>query len=275
MRPGASRLTATVGAGLLAASLLLTGCTTTGAEGADQPAPTTSATATDAPRALTSDEAQGLATMRFRNYAAGVRSIAFAVTDSGKTYDVEGWADYAAHLGYATVSEDDAIPVVIGWSTAGLSTHDYPPPVPDGAALPPLPPPDLPDAPESWVSSDLDPTSSRLHTLLAMVVSLGNDRPDNPLLLQQSDARWLRTDDLDGTPVTVYAGPSSEKPADPDAVTESTVRYWVDDEWTLLRLEARLGGDGEWTKVDLGPADDGVSFADAFAAGAAATPGAS
>ncbi len=228
------------------------------------PAPTTTEAADVRP--LTTDEAQRLAMMRFSNYTAGVRSVQFELRDSGQTYRVDGWVDFAAALGYAHVWEglDGEPPTLVAWTKIGISSHD---PV-DGADRPPLPPPNTNGDATAWTSSELAPDASRLHAALATILLAGHDRPDNPVLLQQTDARWSHSDTVDGTPVDVLFGPTSDEPY--DAATSSTagdgsdatVRYWIDGESLLRRMELRLGGAGEWTAIDFDEAD--VDFARHF-----------
>jgi hypothetical protein len=121
----------------------------------------------------------------------------------------------------------------------------------DSAALP------LPE--DGWQIESLDPTASVVQNLFAVALSLGSDRPDNPTLLQQSDARWLRTDTIGDTAVDVITGPTSDGPAvgTPDA-DAATVRYWIDERGRLLRVELRQqGGDGDdWIQLDLGDKSD-------------------
>ncbi len=262
-----------VAAGAAAVALALTlGLGACGSDGADGAGSGGSASPTASARPLTTDEAQGLATMRFQNYAAGVRTVRFEVADGGRSYAVDGWVDFAAHLGYAVARETSSGEAgLLAWTSQTVSTFDGAAASDDGGK-PPLPPPGLDDA--AWTTSELLPERSRLHALLSVLVRLGNDRPDNPVLLQQSDARWLRADSVDGVPVQVLAGPTSDDVSaqDPDADgSAATVRYWVDESWRILRLEARLGGSGDWTAVDLGTAE-GVDFADAFHAAAQAAP---
>lgn len=238
-----------------------------GCSGDDSAPASDAATATSAgPRPLSGDEAQRLSMMRYTNYTDGVRALRFEVADGGRTFTVDGWADFAAHVGYAHVSEDGADPQLVAWTLDGITSHE---PVAAsgadaaGAAGPPLPPPDD----TAWTSSTLAPEQSRLHALLGLVFQAASDRPDNPLLLQQTDARWLRSDEVDGVAVDVVAGPTADRAYDPATATtapdgsDATVRYWLDGDGRLLRLEARLGGD--WTAVDFAEAP-GVDFAGAF-----------
>lgn len=242
-----------------AAVLVLAGCS-----GDDDPGAAASGSpSAEGPRPLTGDEAQRLSMMRYTTYTDGVRAIRFEVADNGRTFTVDGWADFARHVGYAHVGQDGGEPELVAWTTAQITSHA--PVGPDSGGGPPLPPPD--DA--AWTSSALAPEQSRLHAMLALVFQAASDRPDNPLLLQQTDARWLRSDEVDGVRVDVVAGPTADRVHDPATATtaadggDATVRYWLDGQSRLLRLEARLGGAGEWTAVDFADAPD-VDFAAAF-----------
>lgn len=245
---------------------LLAGCSDDDAGSPDSTggSPGVTATAADEPRPLSGDEAQRVSMMRYTNYTTGVRSVRFEVVDNGRTFAVDGWVDFVSHVGYAHVSEDGADPLLVAWTGSGIMSHE--PLAAGDDDGPPLPPPD--DA--AWTSSALDPTQSRLHAALAVLLQTANDRPDNPLLLQQTDARWLRTDEVNGVPVDVVAGPTEDRAYDPATSTaagdgsDATLRYWVDADGVLLRMEIRLGGSGGWTTVDLADAPADVSFADAF-----------
>ncbi|MEE6283100.1 hypothetical protein [Georgenia sp. MJ170] len=234
------------------------GCTATDATAE---APATSAGA----RPLTTDESQRLAAMRFQNFDAGARAIETEVTDSGTRYTVTGWVDFTAELGYGRIEGAASGASLLAWTHAGISTYDGVPA--DGSV--PLPPPGTADGAQGWTSSTLEPDASRLHALLAVVLHVGSERPDNPLLLQQTDARWLRTDTLDGLTLDVMSAPTADVVYVPETSTaagdgsDSPLRYWLDESGTLHRMEVRLGGAGEWTTVDLADAD-GVSFAAAF-----------
>lgn len=243
------------------AVLALTGCS-----GDDEPdAAAGTSESGDGPRPLTGDEAQRLSMMRYTNYTDGVRAIRFEVVDNGRTFTVDGWADFAQHVGYAHVSQDGADPELVAWTLSELTSHaPVGPADPDGGG-PPLPPPD--DA--AWTTSALAPEQSRLHAVLALLFQSASDRPDNPLLLQQTDARWLRSDEVGGVAVDVVAGPTADRVYDPATATsaadgsDATLRYWVDEQGRLLRLETRLGGAGDWTTVDFADAP-GVDVASAF-----------
>jgi len=236
---------------LAIATALLTGCGATA--GDDFPA--------GEARAVTTDEAQLLAATRFHNFDAGVRTVAFALEEGGGSSGFTGWVDYANGVGYGRLATASDTRLLL-WNSDVVGSH------PTDAATAPLPIPDADRLADAWTGGALTPSESRLHTMLVMLGSLGADRPDNPLLLQQSGALWLGERRLDGREVTVFAGPPSDEAlpagatADPDA---ASVRYWVDATGLLVRLDVRLGGGADWTSVEFGDAT-GVELGDPFTA---------
>ena len=225
------------------AALLLAGLA--GCTGAPVPEATP-----DDERAITSEEAQRLAVVRFRNYDAGARSIRAEYAADGHDVSLDGWFDYASHTGFAVVSADGRPSDAVAWDAQTVAID----PVPPTSTHPAAPPTSV----EGWGAGPLDPQGSELETVLAVLAGLGADRPENPLLLEQSDARRLREDEIDGTEVTVFSGPTTtgENPTpDPQG---AGLRYWVDATGLALRVEARLGE--EWATIDLGDAE-GIEIA--------------
>lgn len=223
---------------LLAATLTLTlmGCT---ARSNDSEPP--------AARPVTGEEAQVLAIARFNNFDAGSRPFTTQVQERGAELHLQGWVDYGSQLGFAATTGAFA-PQALLWTTSeiGILPHE-----PDPAGNPVLPMPSLTDP---SVSLDaLDPASSRLDALLSILTGLGSDRPDNPLLLQQAGALWLRADTIGGSPVTVFAAPPTDSPRDasspPLTADTSALHLWVDAKGMLRRAEARIGD--EWTTIDF------------------------
>ncbi|MEO8093334.1 MAG: hypothetical protein ABI632_00245 [Pseudolysinimonas sp.] len=214
-----------------ALALALVGCTAT----------------TDGPRAVTTEESQLLATARFNNFDLGSRPFRTTLTQSSDVLTLTGWIDYGNQVGYAAVS-GQGDPQYLLWNSTSVAVIAGTPDA-DGNPVFPIPPLEDP----GWSTLRLDPTHSTLEALLAGLSGLGSDRPDNPLLLQQSGALWLREDAINGRPVTVFAAPSSDtpstnQPGTPDA-NPSPLRLWVDATGLLLRAEFRLGG--SWIVVDL------------------------
>jgi len=201
------------------------------------------------PRPVTTEEAQLLAITRFNNFDLGSRPFSTSVTETGAELALQGWVDYASHLGYATVDDGAAAPHALLWNDATVGVI---PAEPDAMGDPPLPIPDLADP--AWISHPLDATASRLDALLVLIGSLASDRPDNPLLVQQTGALWLREDEVDGVEVTVFAAPPSDEPPDasspPITADTSPLRLWVDASGVLRRAEVRIGSD--WSTVDFG-----------------------
>ena len=222
-------MTAMAAAALVLA--ILTGCVT---EPAEQP-----------PRAVTSAEAQLLAITRFQNFDAGTRPFETTFTLSGVEVSMRGWVDYVAQLGYASVAGDFGTEAVL-WTDSSVGSIPRPA---DGDGYPQFPIPALDDA--AWQIQELDAASSALGTLVATISALGSDRPDNPLLVQQSGALWLRADEIEGTAVTVFAAPPTDEPVeagsvDPDA---ATLRLWIDEHGLLRRAEVALNN--SWTRIDF------------------------
>jgi hypothetical protein len=198
-------------------------------------------------RPVTAEESQLLSIARFNNFDAGSRPFTASVQERGVELRLQGWVDYVSELGYAATTGEFASQALL-WTTSELGVTSR---EPDTAGNPVLPMPSLTDP---AVSLDtLDPASSRLDALLAILSGLGADRPDNPLLVQQAGALWLRADEVSGTPVTVFASPPSDSPRDasspPLNADSSALRLWVDAKGMLRRAEARIGDD--WTTIDF------------------------
>lgn len=213
-------------------------------------------------RPVTAAESELLAAARFRNFDAGTRTVSFDVDDDSTRLYLAGWFDYATHTGYGALTADGAPNSLLLWNANEVAAH--PPTATDADAAAPLPIPDAAPLGASWQTAPLSGAHSRLHTMLQVIASLGSDRPDNPLLLRQGGALALGDDTVDGTAVTVFAGPLSDSPlpqgqtVDPEA---ATTRFWVDADGLMRRAAVRLGGSGSWQDIDLGAAA-GVDLGD-------------
>ncbi|WP_163742843.1 hypothetical protein [Phytoactinopolyspora halotolerans] len=216
-----------------------------------------SAGSTTTGRRLTTEESEALAISRFANYDAGLRQVDATIPDGTHTWRLRGWFDYRDRRGYATLWADgsEMAAALLMWSDQYLFSSQSG----DVAAgdLPPLPVPETDEATAAWVPTDYAPEKHVPHAALQIIASLGADRPENPLLLQQSDARWLRTEEIDGVDLRVVSGPRPAQSADrarpgeraDDAANDATVRYWIDRDGAMYRVEMRLGN--AWGSVDL------------------------
>lgn len=180
------------------------------------------------PRALTSDEVNRLAITRFRNYQAGGRAVTITVPTTAGGLVVTGSVDYRAGLGYGVVhgtGRDTSGEGLIQWTTTAVFVH----PMAEAPAQAPASPPG-----SGWHRRELRESGSALDSALLIALSLGSDRPDNAELLPQNGAAWVGRDQVGGHRVDVMSGPAARgKPG-----TAGNVRYWVDAEGTMHRVEA-------------------------------------
>ena len=183
---------------------------------------------------LTSAQSERLAVTRFRNFDAGTRAVHLVIPQSEVgEIQLTGWYDFGQGVGYGAVAGGGTV----WWNSDTVAFRDTP------SAEPGIP---LPT--DGWVGYPLDPSANPLATALALVGSLGADRPENPQLLAQSDAVWLRSDAIGTTAVDVFVGPSADG-ATTSAPSSERARYWVDDIGTLLVFEAPVSG--VWMTVDF------------------------
>jgi hypothetical protein len=214
-------------------------------------------------RAVTTEESQVLATVRFHNFDTGARGFTTSLRDAGTDLALVGWVDFTTGVGLATLSESGTPSYLLVWNATTVAAK---PINADEAAAVSTPPVRTPTDSSNFSSSPLG-TDGALHPLLSILIALGNDRPDNPLLVQQGGALWLRDDTVGSTAVTVFAGPTTAD-GSTDTTTQATVdpeasstRYWVDADGLLQRFDVRLGAD--WVTIDFGTATD-VQLDDPF-----------
>ncbi|WP_120004521.1 hypothetical protein [Nesterenkonia muleiensis] len=232
------------------------------------------------PRPLTNEEAELLAISRFNNFDAGTRGVQFSLNDFGDRYSFEGWFDYITGTGYGELSlldNDGAVQEsslmlwneqVVGYYAAGEPWNEIPEDsdAEDTESQAPLPIPGTDELDAAWDGGPLDPSASRIHTLFAVVGSLGSERPDNPLLLQQGGALWLSENAEGSGTFTLFGGPAAEEEVtageeiDPD---EITTRFLIDEAGVMSEAEVLLSGDEEWTTIVLSEAGD-VDLGDPF-----------
>lgn len=218
----------------------------------------TTPSGTTAPQPLTLPQAQVLASMRAANYRIGQATFQTAVTDRGTVVSLRGVVDWQRHVGsavYTTVAgrTDPSADGLMQWNFEKVSAH------PGGAVDGPPPPP---EADGAWVQRAIDPTQSPIDTLFVLLLSIASQQPDNPQLLQQSDAAYLGTEIVAGRTASVFAGPTSDAAVDPASPSTSAaggsagsgLTYWVADDGALVRLRANLGGAPVTVEFSAAPA---------------------
>lgn len=222
--------------------LVLAGC------GSDEKAST--GAPSDDPRALTSQEAELLALARFRLHQRTTVPVTMEwpgtpSADLAVTLDLhEGVA-----WGRMSTGDDATSERLVVWDLRAIGT------APAGDAAP---------APAEWSTRGLS-TDVPQDIFLTLALTLGSDRPENPVLLQQSTAQFLRRDTVDGIETSVFQGP---RPADETAQRQARSRYWVDDEGALRRFEAYLGDrSGRFARLTVAEPHDEVTGLREAAAG--------
>ena len=193
----------------------------------------TACSATPDPRPLSIPEAERLALVRFSNYTTGVSAFTASVPSPGGKLFLDGRVDFVHHHGHAGMRtegrSDEFSQGLVQWNLGRMAFATAPS--------------------ADWQVRDLQERGSELDGALRLLVNLGADRPENAQLLLQSSARWLRADRIGDTAVDVFEGPKQK-----DA-TDSRLRYWLDPDGKLRRLEAKLGNQEELAVFDFtGPA---------------------
>lgn len=196
------------------------------------------------PHPLTAEEAERLALVRYLNHEAGLTAVRATIPSGAGTLVLDGRVDFVDHLGHAVLTtegrEDDASAGILQWNPRlvafrqGRGQH----------ATDPLPP-------DGWRLRTIESTGSELDVVLLLLLNIANDRPDNPQLLRQSTARWLRTDSVGDVPVDVFTGPA-------EAGRTARLAYWVDQEGKLRRLTARLGERPTEAVLTFSPTDEAL-----------------
>ncbi|WP_329582065.1 hypothetical protein OG500_19690 [Kitasatospora sp. NBC_01250] len=221
-------------------------------------------------RPVTMDEASQLALSRLNLYQASPVAVTLTADEGGTVVvRVSGVVDYRSHRAagsYETTGTGAASAAGAGALDHGLIVWDD-----DGLGLAPVPPGD-PGPP--WQQAEHIPrsgwsprpyTADPLDAGLQLLMGLGADRPDNPLLLAQSGARWLGRDRIDGRSYDRFAGPRAQgsTPGTGSDGGRSPLTYWVDANGGLGRVTMRMPGLGTPTTVEFAGHDAGAKLPEA------------
>lgn len=198
----------------------------------------TACSTTPDPRPLSIPEAERLALVRFSNYTTGISAFTASVPSPGGKLVLDGRVDFVNHLGYAGMRtdgrDDEFSKGLVQWNLGRMAFAVNP-------STRPVDPVPVID----WQVRDLQERGSELDGALRLLVNLGSDRPENAQLLLQSSARWLRSDKVGDTAVDIFEGPKQKDAA------EARLRYWLDADGKLRRLEAKLGNSEELAVFDF------------------------
>lgn len=189
------------------------------------------------PQPLSDDQAAALSQVLIRNYEAGgadyVAAVAYG-TDSDLQLDgVIDWVDHGG-LGDLTTTIDGEVTerTDVAWTETEVAVR------PDGAAD------------DAWTFRPADADGIPLDRVIALIVASAGPERDNPLLVAQSDARWLRSDtvEVDGADVEVDVIDSGGR-----------LEFWIGaDDGLLYRVTADIEGFDGSTTIDFrshGPVD--------------------
>ncbi|MFC7548549.1 hypothetical protein [Plantactinospora sp. GCM10030261] len=132
----------------------------------------------------------------------------------------------------------------------GTMAPDLPADGPDTDPVPPLPPPvDRRWALDGWDRHGIDGGAMDLDLLISEGLAAGRRTTDATREVRSAGV-WLRSDTLDGRPVTVFEMPKAAEAGVPPG--HARLRYWVDGSGLLRRLELRTRT-GAFAQLDLTP----------------------
>ncbi|MEV4628498.1 hypothetical protein AB0J90_19735 [Micromonospora sp. NPDC049523] len=215
------------------------------------------------PRAATRAETDLLTRVRAENRALGGAGITLAVPTTQPLAELPavnlrgaGWVDWSDGVAYLALDELDrpGERTLLRANRTGVAVRDVPSerdvPASGGAEPPPLPPPRDRDWDHlSWQRRTDALGAPDLDLLVNEALAVGGAGLGPADRLRDS-ASWLRQDELDGRPVTVF-----EVPKEAEAQVgrgQARMRYWVDRSGLLRRLELRTRT-GAFAQLDLTP----------------------
>jgi hypothetical protein len=189
------------------------------------------------PQPLTDDQAAALSQVLVRNYEAGGAEVTATVPYGvGAELQLDGVVDWVDHGGLGelttTVDGEETERTDVAWTESDVAVR------PSGAAD------------DEWTVRPADPDGVPLDRIIALIVATAGPERDNPLLVAQSDARWIRSDRVDG--------------ADGDIAVDvidggGRLQFWIGvDDGLLYRVDADIEGFDGTTTIEYrahGPAE--------------------
>jgi hypothetical protein len=150
---------------------------------------------------LTQAEALSLAQVLYQDYEEGGAHVSVTVPYSSSiTATLTGDVDFKDHTGHLVVDT-----LVKGYQPE-VQDVDY-----TSNAVYEKGGPDVAQeiaasgrAGVQWVERSPDPAQRPIDTVIAIIVALASPQRDNPLLVQESNARWMARQRVDGVEVDVY-----------------------------------------------------------------------
>ncbi len=172
----------------------------------------------DAPgTTLSAAQASRLSRILFNNYEdKGADFTADVPFGKGTTFTLRGQVNWITHQGAAELHTDYADPATadtdleLTWDTNGVYTRL-----------------DQPEGQFEWIGSEFDPKVP-LHQVILLIDKVASTKAENPLLVRQSGATYLRSETLDGTKTEVFR-------------YGDNTTYWVEpDSARMLKVSAQF-----------------------------------
>jgi hypothetical protein len=176
--------------------------------------------------------------MRLNVYRGKGLGFQSTVTTPQGSVVIEGDVNYRLGVGYAVASGNGSA-FFLQWNSSQLLA--WPTSSQSNLSLRQLPA-------GKPAARALAPTQTKTDALFALLLQLGQNRPDNAQLLEKDGARFVRTAVARGVKVDVIEGPK----ASGAGVPGGTIDYWLSAAGQLVRVDAALGG-GAVTEVDVDP----------------------
>jgi len=196
------------------------------------------------PQPLNDDQAARLAQSGFLNAQSGgarfEANSAFLVGEPRETVSLVGEVDWKRHVGRALVRTNgaDASLTEVYWERDVLLERRPAMDVLVAARGGPE---------QAWIARSPDPSGRQVDRLVALVMALASEQPDNALLIQQTEgSSFIRADELRGAPVEVLR------------YGTRNLHWLAAADGNLMRFEGNSAGGTAPTIIDLierGPVD--------------------